>query len=465
MDILKGAEILRAVGGAICAGSASAVVTGVSTDSRRIRKGELFIPLVGERFDGHDFIADAVSAGAAAFLTHKDIHVPDGALAIRVPDTLKALQDLASFYRGKFGLKVVAVTGSVGKTSTKDIIASVLGQKYRILKSPGNYNNQIGLPLTVLSFDSTYDIAVVEMGMSGFGEIRRLSQIIRPDIAVITNIGISHIEKLGSRQNILKAKLEITDGMPEDGILVLNGDDMMLSGVRENTRCRLKFFGMEDNLDVRAYDITSEGEEGVRFRVKLEDDTYEMRLPVPGVHNVYNALAAVTVGLELGVSPEAIRKGLQLFRPEKMRMNILHLDSGIRLIDDTYNASPQSVEAAVGVLKDLGCGARKIAVLGDMLELGDWSREAHRNVGSAIYDNGIDYLATLGEQARHIADGAVEAGMKPGNICSFHDIDRLNEFLGTFVQKGDVILIKGSRGMKMEQIVQFLKGVRTCRYK
>lgn len=465
MDGLEGTEILQATGGVVCGGNTSTVVTGVSTDSRKIRRGELFIPLVGEKFDGHSFIEDAVRAGATAFLTHKDVPVPEGVFAVRVGDTLEALQNIASFYREKFELKVVAVTGSVGKTSTKEMTASVLGQKYKTLRSTGNYNNQIGLPLTVLSLDSTYDMAVVEMGMSGFNEIRRLSQIVRPDIAVITNIGISHIEKLGSRQNILKAKLEIVDGMPAEGILILNGDDIMLSGVREKIPCRVKFFGLEDGSDIQAYDISSEGEKGIRFRIKLKGDICEMCLPVPGVHNIYNALAAVTVGLELGVSPEAIREGLQLFRPEKMRMNVLHVDGGIRLIDDTYNASPQSVEAALGVLKDLGAGSRKIAVLGDMLELGDWSRKAHRHIGSVIYDNSIDYLVTLGEQAKHVADGATEAGMDPHDISSFYDIDELNKFLGTLVQKGDIILVKGSRGMKMEQIVEFLKGVRTCRDK
>lgn len=457
MQALKCNKVIEAVEGSLNYGNPHAVVTGVSTDSRKVKKGDLFIPLKGSIFDGHDYIDKAIESGAQAVLTHIDIEVPSKDITvIKVKDTLKALGDLAKYYRKKFNISFIGITGSVGKTSTKDMVASVLGQHFNTLKTQGNFNNEIGLPLSILNLDQSHKAAVLEMGMSSFGEISRLTSIVKPDIAIITNIGMSHIEKLGSRQNILKAKLEILEGLNSKGLVILNGDDNLLSGMRGLLDFRTKFFGMEEEVDYKAENIRLSGEKGSSFEIRIDNVDYEVQVPAPGIHNVYNALAAIATAIELEIPMESIIKGISSYLPEKMRMDIFEV-SDVKIIDDTYNANPQSMEAALNVLAEIGNNCRKVAVLGDMLEMGDWADKAHMEIGKLAILKGVNYIITVGNKGKKIAKGALAAGVYPGNVKMFENNTLAWEFLNEFIMPGDVVLVKGSRGMKMEEIIQKLK--------
>lgn len=455
MQPIKCEEIVRATGGILISGSLDVELTNITSDSRKVNEGDLFIPIKGERFDGHDFITGALNSGAAAVITHRDTDPREGKSIIRVRDTLKALGDIAGYYRSKFKIPVVAITGSVGKTSTKDMVSSVLSQKYNVLKTAGNYNNEIGLPLTLFNLDSFHEACVLEMGMSGFDEISRLSLMAKPDVAIITNIGISHIEKLGSRQNILKAKMEILEGLKPDGPVILNGDDNLLSGLKSLLNRRTVYYGIEEGVDYQAYNIQTAGENGTNFEITLGNREYRVHIPVPGIHNVYNSLAGIAAGFELGVSPDKIIRGLEEYVPEKMRLNIIS-HNNIKIINDTYNASPQSMEAAINVLQDIGGNNRTVAVLGDMLEMGEWSFKAHMDVGRYAAVKGTDIIVAVGENGKNIARGAVDAGIDSSAVHCFNNNDEAYSFLKGLLTDGDTILVKGSRGMRMEKIVEKL---------
>lgn len=449
-------ELIEATQGELLCGDLNGEFTNISTDSRKISPGDLFIPIAGEKFDGHDYILSSFDSGAMAAITHKDMKPVPGKALIFVKDTLVALREIATCYRNRFHIPFVGITGSVGKTSTKEMIASVLKQKYNVLKTEGNFNNEIGLPLTVFNLDSFHEGAVLEMGMSGFGEISRLTSIVKPDIAVITNIGVSHIEKLGSRQNILKAKMEILEGLKPEGLLVLNGDDKLLYGLKDLLKFRVVFYGMEEGLHYQAYNISSAGENGIYFEIKIKNTEYKIHIPSPGVHQVSNALAAIAVGLELKLPMEKIIAGIGEFTNSKMRLDIIK-NQEMRIINDAYNASPQSMEVALDVLKDLGATKRKIAIFGDMLEMGQWAYEAHMDVGKYAVCKGIDYIFTVGTHGKHISEGAIVAGADKGKVLSFKTNGEVIEYLKGFVKEEDILLVKGSRGMKMEEIVQFLR--------
>lgn len=445
------AELAKAVNGKLLWGSAEQVFSGITTDSRKVTKGNLFIPLVGERFDGHDYIGHCFNSGAAVCLTQKNVPQYDNASAILVDDTAKALRDIAAWHRRKHIIPVVGITGSVGKTSTKDMIACVLSKQYEILKTQGNFNNEIGLPLTLLQLDKKHEMAVIEMGMSGFGEISRLTAIAQPQIAVITNIGVSHIEKLGSQQGILKAKLEILEGLSPDGLVVLNGDDPLLRGIEGSLKHRTVYYGMENGLDYVAKDYESLGESGTQFSIKLEGQTYNFSIPVPGIHNVYNALAAIAVGMEMNIPMNTIIEGIRSYSPGNMRQNIISV-SGIKIINDAYNASPQSMQAAINVLEELCSKSRGIAVLGDMLEMGDMTEELHYSVGSFIKDKKIDYLITIGKASKSIMEAVAGSSNKKIILQHFENNKDALNYIFSIIRQGDYILIKGSRGMKMEEI-------------
>lgn len=451
-------EIIHATGGGIISKGECSFVTGVTTDSRQAGPGELFIPLAGERFDGHDFIMQAFENGACAALTHRDGIDPAGRPLIRVGDTLAALRDLAAYYRSKFNIPFVGITGSVGKTSTKDMVACVLRSRFNVLATSGNLNNEIGVPLTIFGLDGNHEAAVVEMGMSGSGEISRLTAIVKPAVAIITNIGMAHIEKLGSRQNILKAKLEILEGLDSDGLVVLNWDDNLLNGVKSLLTHRTVSYGLEEGADYRAGSINSNGEGGMDFELTMEGLSYDVHLPAPGVHNVYNALAAVAAGRGLGVPMADIIRGISEYKPGKMRMNILAAGR-IKVINDAYNAGPQSMKAALDVLEEIGAAGGRIAVLGDMLELGGWAREAHIEVGRYAAGKRLDRLVTVGPNAEYIAKGAAEAGFPGERIACFSDNEEAAAFLEEMLQNGDTVLIKGSRGMRMEELANRLTRV------
>jgi len=441
-----GAEAFRASG--------DMIVSGISTDSRKIKPGDLFIPLIGENFDGHNYIASAFENGAAAALSQKPVsNLPDR-VVISVDNTLKALQDLAERYRSRFSIPFTGITGSVGKTSTKEMVACALGTRYNVLKNEGNLNNEIGVPLTVFRLDGSHEAAVVEMGMSGFGEISALTSIVKPSVAIITNIGISHIEKLGSRQNILKAKLEILEGLQPGGLLILNGDDSLLSGVKDLLKVRTVSYGLNEGVDYQAVNVCSRGISGIDFDIRVHTGEYTVHVPAPGIHNVYNALAAIAAGLELSVPMKDIIDGIAQFRTGRMRMDIISAN-GLTVINDVYNASPQSVKAALDVLNELEC-SRRIAVLGDMLELGKWSEQAHTQTGADAASCRLDYIVTVGADAAYIVKGAAGAGFPADRAVSFSTNDEALGFLERILEPGDGVLVKGSRGMKMEEIVQKL---------
>ncbi|MBZ4644973.1 MAG: UDP-N-acetylmuramoyl-tripeptide--D-alanyl-D-alanine ligase [Clostridia bacterium] len=461
MEPMKINEIVQATGGQLVNGNGEVELVDISTDSRNIKEGMFFIPLKGEKFDGHDFIPKSFEAGAVGCIVEKDINIEfHDKCVIKVGNSLKALQDIARYYRQKFSIPFVAVTGSVGKTTTKDMIACVLDQKYKVLKTLGNFNNEIGLPLTVFRLNRTHHIGVTEMGMSGFGEISRLVSIVKPETAVITNIGLSHIEKLGSQENILKAKMEVFEEFDKDSLAILNGDDRLLFNLKGNLPFRIIYYGIyNDKCELKAQDISYHGEEGSSFSIIVDGATYTVRVPVMGEHNIYNALASIAAGMEYGISMNNIIKGIALFKPEKMRMDIFE-SKGIKVINDCYNASPASMAAALKVLKQIHNEGRKIAILGDMLEMGEWAFDAHKKVGSDVVKNNIDYLMTVGYNGKNIALGALQAGMAEENIFSFDNNDEVIKFIDHFIKCGDAVLIKASRGMKMEGIAEHIREVR-----
>ena len=437
-------------------------IDGVSTDSRTIKKGQLFIPLVGEIFDGHYFLDQVAEKGAKAVLVHRDDTgwLPElypQVAAVKVPDTLRALQDLASFQRSRFNIPVVAITGSNGKTTTKDMVGLVLSKGYNVLKTQGNLNNEIGLPLTLLQLDDHHQVTVVEMGMSNLGEIHRLAEIARPTIGIITNIGVSHLQNLGTRDNILKAKMEIFDFFGSEDWAILNGDDEYLGRVGDEITSKTQYYGTREDADIRAQNIKNVGEEGGSYDLVIDSHLYPIKVSIPGKHNVYNSLAAVAVGRLLGIGMHEIIHALKEFRSGDMRLNILTTKSGLKIIDDVYNASPNSMIASLEILKDLG-GKRKIAILGDMLELGEYSEKGHLAVGEVVAQCGIDHLITVGRESSFIDRGARDFGMSDTNITHLDCNKDVIGILNTMLRVGDTILVKGSRGLKMEEIVEYLRG-------
>ncbi len=416
-------------------------IDSVTKDSRNVKSGSLYIALKGERFDGNDFIGAALSGGASAAVGEADYSFSKP--YIKVSDGKRALLDIAKGYRELFDIPSVAITGSVGKTTTKEIIASVLSEKFDTLKTDGNFNNEIGMPLMALKLEKHHEIAVFEMGMSGFGEISNMTHVASPDMAVISNIGLSHIGKLGSQENILRAKLEIVEGLKPGGVLAVNGDDELLSKI--SLPC-IKY-GLGEDCDIRGFNV-SEDDSGCFFETKIGGESYKIRVNIPGKHNVYNALAAVAVGLHFGVEPEKIVSGIAKASSVGNRMDIKNI-GGIKLISDCYNASPDSMRASLSVLK-AGNG-RKIAVLADMLEMGDFSNDAHIAVGKEA--SFADAVITVGTLGRLIAKGAAGAGL----IKSFDSNQDACEFLKNYLKPGDCVLVKGSNGMKLSEISEFIE--------
>ncbi|MCI8501378.1 MAG: UDP-N-acetylmuramoyl-tripeptide--D-alanyl-D-alanine ligase [Oscillospiraceae bacterium] len=450
MEQLSLKEIAAALG-ADC--PADAVVDGICIDTREVRKGSLFTAIKGERFDGHDFIPKAFELGAAAVIASRPVPGMRGPVLL-VEDTRKAFLDLSGWYRRRFGVKVAAVTGSVGKTSTKEMIDAVLSSRFKTLKTEGNLNNEIGLPKTLFRLDRSYQAAVIEMGMSGFGEISRLSRAAQGDLGVITNIGVSHIEKLGSRENILKAKLEILDGLKESAPLIVNADDDLLQGLALDGRRIVRYGISSAEAEPRAVKIRTEKLETV-FEICYRGEEYPARIPVLGNHHVLNALAAFAAGIELGMSPEEVTEALPGYQPSGMRQKTVDFH-GIIVVEDCYNASPDSMKASLSVLSMLGNGGKRVAVLGDMLELGDYSEEAHRQVGRMAAENRLDAVACLGEASAFTAQEALRNGV-PCVRC-FERKEDAAGWLKRSLLPGDAVLFKASRGMKFEEIISAFYG-------
>jgi UDP-N-acetylmuramoyl-tripeptide--D-alanyl-D-alanine ligase len=445
-------EISSACGGELLCGDSNTVITSVSTDSRKISPGTLFVPIKGERTDAHDFIGAAFEAGASASLTQEHSRMEDSHAWIRVTDTVDALQRIASAYRKRFRIPFVGITGSVGKTTTKEMVALALSAKFNVMKTEGNFNSQIGLPLTMFRLTDKHEAAVIEMGMSNFGEMERLAQIAAPDYAVVTNIGISHIEQLKTQQNIRKEKLHITDRFHQGSVLFLNGDDELLAELRGTLDTKIVYFGTKPWCDFRAEDIQSESG-STTFTLFTPETSAKVQIPALGMHNVINALAGLAVAQTLGVPLDGAIKKLAEYQPLAMRQQI-HSINGMTVIDDSYNASPDSIRSSVDVLCSFHSGKR-VAVLADMLELGEFSQQAHYNVGVYAAQAGVDVLITVGERAEQIAKGAqsVQADITC-SICKSNEeaLQKLQPLLAS----GDAVLVKGSRGMHTDQIVKTL---------
>ena len=449
-------EIAAAVGGRLTKEDLNAAeVTVVSTDSRNIPAGALFVPIAGIRFDGHDFLKEAFDKGAMCAFVHKEIHMDRPMILVK--DTGQALLDLSSYYISQVAPKTVAITGSSGKTTTKDILASVLARGFKTHKTVGNFNNHIGLPLTLLNMPEDTEAAVLEMGMNHLGEISILSRTAKPDIAVITNIGVAHLENLGSRAGILRAKLEILEGLKPGGLALFNGDNDMLKGLRFDGplyKFITRFYGIGPGHWCYGENIVKDGVRGVSFTAHCEGHRFDVRVPVPGTHMVYNALSAVGVGIALGLAPDEIREGIETFTPSGLRLGITTNKMGVTVIDDAYNSNPDSVEAALDVLKE--APGRKIAVLGDMLELGPEGPSMHESSGKGAVKAGIDLVLCAGELSRHFCEGAIQAG---GRAEHFADKESIISYLKRELQPGDTVLIKASRGAAFEEISKSLQEV------
>lgn len=443
-------EIVLATGGELICEDKNVLIKSVSIDSRKISEDTLFVALKGENSDGHDYVIKAFENGAVAALCEKRIDC-DKPIII-VEDTSLALGKLAKYYKKKLNIKTVAVTGSVGKTTTKDMLYAVMNMQYNTLKTEGNFNNELGLPLTVFRLNSSHEAAVLEMGMSAFGEIRYLSNIARPDVAIITNIGMSHIENLGSQEGIFKAKTEICEKFNKDNLLVVNADDKYLKKALEFKGFNVWGYGIDTECEYQARDIENLGLEGTKFTTSIYNRDYRIHIKVPGVHNVYNALAAIACGVWYNIGPNQIISGIENFSLTAMRMSIEKAGS-LTLINDCYNSSPDSVKAALKVLKTQA--TRKVAILGDILEMGNYARDAHYELGTEVVNNGIDLLITAGDNAKYIADGAKDAGLL--DVVSFGKTDELVKEVKNFIKENDSILIKASRGMHFEDVVNEIK--------
>ncbi len=445
----------------------------ISTDSRSIRKGDLFVALQGERFDGHEFVPAALAQGAAGAIVHDQYRLPQskgkkGASTGRgepflfgVRDPLFAYQQLATHHRSRFDIPVVAITGSNGKTTTKEMVASVLAQRWRTLKTEGNFNNRIGVPHTLFRLSARHQAAVIEMGVDQQGQTTRLCEIARPTIGVITNIGPDHLEFFGSMEGSAQAKAELLDLLPPHGTAILNADDPYFDYLASRAQCRVVSFGIADRADVRAADVSSAASKGTSFRLFLPGKSRYtvVSIKVHGLHNVTNALAAAAVGFALNFSGDAIAQGLLRFRPAAMRSQIV-AHHGVHIINDCYNANPASMKAAVQVLAQWSPARERVAVLGDMLELGRETQRLHRQVGQFLAPLNLSRLVACGSLGQEIAEGARQAGMPDSSIVEVPDASAAAEVLRKMVRQGDVVLVKASRGMKMEQIVQALTGMR-----
>ncbi|MGI6406766.1 MAG: UDP-N-acetylmuramoyl-tripeptide--D-alanyl-D-alanine ligase [Syntrophaceticus sp.] len=452
MDPIHINDVIKAVRGQLVQGSSNIGINGVSIDSRTIKPGDLFLAFPGERVDGHDFLEQVFDQGAAAAVISHPVNFQSRAALIMVDDPLKALQDLAYYYRQLYNIPVVAVTGSTGKTTTKDLIAGVLEQRFKVLKTSGNYNNEIGLPLTLLQLNHSHQIAVLEMAMRGRGQIAALCELSCPQVGVITNIGKTHLELLGSHEAIALAKGELLQALPSDGWAVLCGEDPWQVKLSEMVSGEVIFYGYSDHCTVSASQVVLDNLDGVEFNLSTPAGQRTCFLPLPGAHNVTNALAAAAVGHRFGLTLQEIAAGLQSASLTGMRLEVKEEKDGVMIIDDSYNASPSSTIAALRLLAESG-GERTIAVLGDMYELGEETVDGHRQVGKEAVALQIDCLCTVGQLAREIAKGAINAGMDSDLIYVYQEKTEAVSFLRSYLQKGDVVLIKGSRGMKMEEIV------------
>lgn len=461
MNRITISETVKAVGGTLLQTGKSEYIEGVKQDSRVCEPGDLFVAIIGENLDGHRYIEQAVKNGCSALIISDCDYITEEVKAadvsvIRVDDTIYALGELAGYYLESLDVKKVAVTGSVGKTSVRDMIYYVLSEKYNCGRNIKNYNNLIGLPLSIFTFDDSIEAVVLEMGMDRFGEIDRLAEIVKPDIAVITNIGMSHIENLGSRRGIFQAKMEIAEHISKrdekQGVLIFADDGEYLTKSTTKGDYQQISVGRDGKSDYIISSIDDSGIEGIQFSLEHCHKSSRIEVPVPGIHNAVNSSIAIAAGGVLGVSLEEAQNGLKKVKLTGSRLKLIDGKS-VRIIDDTYNASPDSMKSAVRVLAVSKCNGKKVAVLGDMLELGDESERQHFGVGVFAANQDVDILVAVGENAAGISKGASGGKLE---ALYFENKDDFIKEMGNIIDSGDLILVKGSRGMKMEQIVEEL---------
>jgi UDP-N-acetylmuramoyl-tripeptide--D-alanyl-D-alanine ligase len=447
------------------------VITEAAIDSRQVIPGSLFVAIPGERVDGHDFLDEAFKRGASFALIQQDVDasfrtldlraglnaksIPDLTLplCLQVENTLTALQQIARFWRRKLDLRVIGITGSVGKSTTKEMVAEVLSQRYHTLKSPGNLNNEIGLPLSILKLSSGYQRAVLEMGFYVPGEIAFLCDIAQPQVGVVTNIGTVHAERAGSQEAIAQGKSELVQSLPEDGVAILNFDDPWVRKMEEKARAQVFFYGLSSEADLWADNVEGQGLEGIRFRLHYQRETLHVRVPLIGRHSVHTALRAAAVGLVEGLTWQEIFDGLNQGHTQ-LRLVAVRSKTGALILDDTYNASPESMLAALNLLDELD--GHKIAVLGDMLELGQYERQGHEMVGLRTAQV-ADTLLTLGPRGHIIAEAARRSGMRKTSVFEFEELEQIVNWLDENLSKNDSVLVKGSHGLRMDRIVNALE--------
>ncbi len=455
--VMTAEEIASACGGRLFSGDKNSRIRRIVLDSRKAGEGDLFVPVIGEKVDAHRFLKQVADQGAAAVFTseHSEEDFPgdpgQSTAWIQVDDTRLALQRLGAFCRRERSIPVIGVTGSVGKTTTREMIAAALNAGFQVYKTPGNSNSQVGVPITMWEIAPEDEIAVIELGMSEPGELTRIAEVARPTMAVITNIGIAHMEQLGSQENILREKLTIQDGLEPGGVLLLNGDDPLLKHTRAREGYRTVYYGTGENCQYQAKEVRMENGKAV-FTAVHGGRQVPVRLQVPGFHNVLNAMAALAAAEESGLPMEQAVRTLEKFHGFKHRQQIFE-KNGIVVVDDTYNASPVSMKAGLDILADVSAGRRRIAVLADMKELGDESRRFHYEVGTYLKERPVEILFTLGELAEEIARGAEESG---GAGCTeqFEDKEQLAKRLHQVLQPGDCVLFKGSNSMGLSELAE-----------
>lgn len=458
---LKVSELLKVTGGKLKQGSRLKKIKKISTDTRTLQRGDLFIALKGEKFDGHNFVKEAFKKGASGVVIQGKYQIPKPKCQIKtqkkkiviiVDDTLKALQQIAKYHRRKFNLPVIAIAGSTGKTTAKEILSSLLREKFLVLKTPENYNNEIGIPLTLLNLEKDHQVVILEMAMRAKGEIRLLTEIAEPNLGLITNIGQSHRGRLGSIADIAQAKGELLKSMSKEDLVVLNKDDPWLRRISKKTKAKVIFYGIKNEAEVMAGQIQNLKEAGWKFNLKARGyPTSSLSLPLLGEHNIYNALAALSIALSLGLNLSLIKKALSNLTAVPARLEMLK-EKGVIVINDTYNSSPASLKSALLVLKEQIKGRRKIAVLGDMCELGEEAVRDHQEIGRVIAHLSLDLLLLVGDLAKFIAQGAKLN--KKMEIFLFQNNKQVISKLRDIVCPGDAILVKGSRVTKMEEVVE-----------
>ncbi|WP_250672747.1 UDP-N-acetylmuramoyl-tripeptide--D-alanyl-D-alanine ligase [Paraclostridium ghonii] len=455
MECLSIKELVIATEGTLVKGNESDKIQSIAIDSRKAKSTDAFIAIIGESLDGHNFMQSAYENGCKTFIKNRSNGIKfesSDINLIEVEDTTKALGDIANFYKCKFEIPYIGVTGSVGKTTTKDMIYAAISTKFNTLKNEGNFNNHIGVPLTLFNLKPSHDCAIIEMGMSNFKEIEYLAKMVNPKVGVISNIGLSHIENLGSQEGILKAKLEIASNFDESNTLIVNGDDKYLKKICKNElNYDLKTFGFDNNNDIYCTEYNI-GEDELSFECMINNKKEYIYIPTVGKHNIYNAMAAILVGLRLGMDLKDIKDGLKNFKASKMRLDIIKKEY-LTIINDAYNASPDSMKAALDILGRYK--KRKVAILGDMFEMGEHSEYGHRLVGEYAINN-VDVLITIGESSKYISDECIKLGLNSSNVYHFDNKEIAIEKLSDIINKDDVVLVKASRGMQLENIVQYL---------